>query len=262
MKSANGDAYVSDQRTAVVTGGGTGIGRAIAIALAEAGFSLVIGGRRESVLTAVSQEIRELSPGTDVFTHVVDVAVPRECEALVKYAISRLGSLRTVVNAAAICESTPTLELTANDWDRTLDVNLRGSALVSTAAARHMRDAGGGRIILFSSINGTISEPSSAAYSATKAAVASLARSLAVDLSRYAITVNAIAPGWIHTPMTAEFLAGASNDDLARLNPLGRLGLPEEIANVVVYLASAAPPFLTGTTLHVDGGQTAAAVMP
>ena len=156
-----------------MTGGGTGIGKAIAVALAKAGFDLIIAGRRPVVLDDTAGEVQAAAPNVTVSSRVVDVGMPAECDALIDSAVERFGSLSVLVNAAAICESVSAVELTADDWDRTLNVNLRGSALVSTAAARHMRDAGGGRIILFSSINGAISEPSSAPYSATKAAISS-----------------------------------------------------------------------------------------
>ena len=253
---------MTQRKTAVVTGGGTGIGKAIAIALARAGFDLVIAGRRSATLDDALQEIQTAAPQVDVSVYAVDVGIPEDCESLIRFAVERLGFLSAVVNAAAICEAGSVTDVTAEDWDRTLSVNLRGSALVSTAAARHMRETGGGRIILFSSINGVISEPNSAPYSASKAGVSSLARSMAVDLATAGITVNAVAPGWIRTAMTADFLAEATDDDLRRLNPVGRLGLPEEVASVVLYLAAGSPTFLTGTTLFVDGGQTASAVIP
>jgi 3-oxoacyl-[acyl-carrier protein] reductase len=253
---------LSHPRTAVVTGAGSGIGRAIALALAEAGFDLLLAGRRELPLAETRSAAEAIRPDGSVITHVADVGVPADCDALIETAISSFGALGVLVNAAAICESDDVLELTPDSWDRTIDVNLRGSALCTTAAARHMSAGDGGRIILFSSINGAISEPQSAPYSASKAAISSLARSFAVDLGDQGVAVNAVAPGWVHTPMTAGFLEEATPDDLRRLNPLGRLGRPEEIASVVLYLATDAPLFLTGTTLFIDGGQTAAAVMP
>ena len=248
-------------RTAVVTGGGTGIGKAVAVGLARAGYDVLIAGRRTETLARSAQDIRGAASGVSVFTHACDLGVPQHCQELIDVATDEMSAIAVVVNAASICEPVHARDLEAERWDASFDVNLRGSALVSAAAARHMRTKGGGRIVLFSSINGAISEPSSAAYSATKAGISSLARSMAVDLAQDGIAVNAVAPGWIHTTMTADFLAQADDDDLRRLNPLGRLGRPEEIASVVVYLA-AAPDFLTGTTIYVDGGQTAAAVMP
>jgi len=129
----------------------------------------------------------------------------------------------------------------------------------SVAAARVMADAGGGRIILISSINSPLSEPESTHYSAAKAAVSSLVRSIAVDVADRGIQANAVAPGWVHTAMVDDFVKQASPESLKRLNILGRVGQPDEIANVIEYLALDAPTYLTGATIFVDGGQTAMA---
>ena len=127
---------------------------------------------------------------------------------------------------------------------------------------RWMAANGGGRIVLISSLNGKVSEPESSHYSAAKAALISLARSMAQDLAASGITANAVAPGWVRTPMTEEYLETTTPDQLARLNPLARVGEAEEIASLIRYLAVEAPPFLTGATLFIDGGQTAIAPMP
>jgi meso-butanediol dehydrogenase/(S,S)-butanediol dehydrogenase/diacetyl reductase len=250
------------QRGAVVTGGGTGIGLATAAALAKAGFPVLIAGRRLAVLDEAAESIRATVSGACVETLSADVAVPEDAESVITAAVSRLGGIDVLVNAAGIYEPVHFLEMTAEAWDRTCDVVLRGTVLCSVAAARHMREQGGGRIVLISSINGAVSEPESAHYSAAKAAVMSLARSMAVDLAEHAISVNAVSPGWVRTPMTEEFLAEATPEMLQRVNPLARAGDPTEIADFIVYLATAAPPFLTGATLFVDGGQTAVAPLP
>lgn len=250
------------RRVAVVTGAGTGIGRATAQSLAAAGFAVLIAGRRAEVLAEAREEILAAVPGAVVETRATDVGQPDECEALIADAVERLGGVDVVVTAAASFEPAHTLEMTAEAWDACLDVVLRGSVLVAVAAARRMRDAGGGRIVLVSSINGAISEPETAHYSAAKAAIMSVAKSMAVDLSSHNIAVNAIAPGWVDTPMIAEFVEEATPEDLGRINPLARLGRPEKLAGVVAYLATDAPMFLTGSTLFVDGGQTAIAPMP
>jgi NAD(P)-dependent dehydrogenase (short-subunit alcohol dehydrogenase family) len=247
---------------AVVTGGGTGIGRATGLALAKAGFDVLLAGRRQELLDEARAEIVAAVDGARVETEPTDVAVPADCDALIANTVDRLGGVDVLVNAAAIFEPAHILEMTSEAWDRTLNVTLRGSVLCSVAAARQMRDNGGGRIVLISSINGAVSEPKSAHYSAAKAAIISLARSMAVDLAEYGITVNAVAPGWVDTPMIAEFVETATPDDLRRINPMARLGRPEEIAGFITYLATDAPEFLSGSTLYVDGGQTAAAPMP
>lgn len=253
---------MAEARVAVVTGAGSGIGAATARALAEAGLRVVIAGRSEDKLDSVRDEITEAVDGASVLVKPTDVADPDQCEALIAAAADEYGTVDAVVTAAATFEPVHSLEMTAEAWDACLDILLRGSLLVATAAARRMKQQGGGRIILISSINGAVSEPETAHYSAAKAAINSLARSMAVDLAGDGIAVNALSPGWIDTPMIAEFVAEATKEDLARINPLARLGRPEEIAGVITYLATDAPDFLTGSTLFVDGGQTAIAPVP
>ncbi len=253
---------MSEQRVAVVTGGGTGIGFATARALAEAGLAVMIGGRRTDVLEQAVEAIRRSVAGARVDFRSVDVASSDECAHFIDDTVAELGGVDVLVTAAAIYEPVGFLEMNAEVWDRTLDICLRGSALCGVAAARHMRQRSGGRIVLMSSLNGAVSEPESAHYSAAKAGIISLARSMALDLAEHGIAVNAVAPGWVRTPLTEEFLDQSTREMLRRVNPLARAGEPEEIANLIRYLAVEAPPFLTGATLFIDGGQTAVAPMP
>ncbi len=248
-------------RAAIITGGGSGIGRAAAVALARAGFAVLVGGRRPEPLEETCREVAAL--GGRAAALPGDVADPDYCAQLTARAVEHFGRLDALVTAGAICENGPVTEVTAEEWDQTLTVNLRGSALCAAAAARQMQAQGdGGRIVLIASINGVTSEPESAQYSASKAGIMSLARSLAVDLAADRIAANAVAPGWVHTDMTDGWLADATDAQKQRLNPVGRLGQPEEIASVITYLAGDAPLFLTGATILVDGGQTAVAPLP
>ncbi|MBS1842780.1 MAG: SDR family oxidoreductase [Actinobacteria bacterium] len=247
---------MNGDRVAVITGGSSGIGAAAADALAAAGLSLMLAGRDERKLVAVQRRVAAAHPEVAIEIRVTDVAVPEECESLVAEAAARLGRVDVAVTAAGTFAPTPGLEIDSSTWDDCLDVVLRGSFLVATAAARRMKSQGGGRVVLISSVNSVGSEPGTAHYSAAKAGIDSLARSLALDLAADRICVNAIAPGWIDTPMTAG-VAEPTPADLARINPLHRLGRPEEIANVIAYLVTDAPEFLTGAVLFVDGGQTA-----
>ncbi len=251
-----------ERAVAVVTGGGSGIGRATAKALAAAGLAVVIAGRREAALLETEREVRDAVDGAVIASRVTDVGQPAECEALIADTVDRFGRIDVLVTAAASFEPAHFLEMTAAVWDSCMDVVLRGSVLCAVAAARRMKEAGGGRIILVSSINGAVSEPETAHYSAAKAAIISVAKSMAVDLSDHGIAVTAVAPGWVDTPMVAEFVEQATPEDLRRINPLARLGRPEELAGFVTYVATEAPAFLTGSTLFVDGGQTAVAPMP
>lgn len=253
---------VSSRPSALITGGGSGIGLATAATLRASGFDVTIAGRRTDVLADAASAITTPAGTGDVATHTVDLADPDGAAALVAAHVDRFGGLDALVAGAGAYELVSTLDMTAAAWDRTLDVHVRGAVLCATAAARVMADAGRGRVVLVSSVNGYQSEPDSIAYSAAKAAIISVARSLAVDLARFGVTANAVAPGWVTTPMTEEHLAGATHDDLLRVNPFGRAGRAEEIAEVIRWLLVDAPEFLTGATIAVDGGQTAMAPMP
>jgi len=252
-----------DHRVAVITGAGTGIGAATAEALASAGFAVMLAGRREQKLEEVRKRIVHQTSGASVEIRSTDVSVPAECNSLITDTVEKLGRVDVAVTAAATFEATHSLSMEAVDWDSCFDTLVRGSVLVSVAAARRMKEQGdGGRIILVSSVNSIGSEPEAGHYSAAKAAINSVARSLTVDLATDGIIVNSVAPGWVDTPMIAEFVAETTEEDLARVNPLARLGQPAEIANVIAYLATDAPEYMTGATLFVDGGQTAMAPAP
>jgi NAD(P)-dependent dehydrogenase (short-subunit alcohol dehydrogenase family) len=252
---------VSTQKSAIVTGGGSGIGMATASVLRERGYAVTIASRRSDVLDR-AVALLSSAPGPEVRAHVTDVAVSSDVADLVTSHTKYFGGVDAVVTAAAAYNPVPFLDLTPEAWDATLNVSLRGSVMTALEAARVMRKAGSGRIVLISSINGFHSEPESVHYSAAKAALMSVVKSMAVDLAGTGVVSNAIAPGWVDTPMTAEFLATTTPDQMRRINTLGRAGRPEEIASVVAYLVTEAPEFLVGTTIFVDGGQTALAPMP
>ncbi|HEY3612139.1 MAG TPA: SDR family oxidoreductase, partial [Gaiellales bacterium] len=148
------------------------------------------------------------------------------------------------------------------NWNRAVDGSLRGAVLTAVAAARAMVAAGGGRIILIGSANGFHAEPATATYSAVKAAIASVGRGIAADLADRGIVVNVVAPGWTRTPMTEGAADAMSPADLRRIMPAARVADPAEIANVVRYLVVNAPSFLNGSTIYVDGGQTAMSPSP
>lgn len=253
---------MAQHRVALVTGGGTGLGRATARALAEAGFAVAIAGRRSDLCEATAVELSREVAGSKIAAYGVDVADPGQVTRLVADVARDLGGLDVLVAAAGIYEPVPFLEMTVQAWDATMNVVLRGAMLCALAAAKQMRDRGGGRIILVSSVSGAMSEPDSAHYNAAKAGIMSLARSMAVDVSRYGITVNAVTPGWMRTPMTEAYIEQASPEELRRFNILGRPADPSEIADLVRYLATGASTYLTGATIFIDGGHTAALAMP
>src|SRR5260221_1617043 len=176
---------LSNTKSAVVTGGGSGIGAAVAAALRSAGYGVTIAGRRADVLEKTAQELRDApgAPGTQIRTQVTDVAQTDQVTALFDQHVAHFGRVDALVTAAAAYEPVPFLDLTRASWDATMSVTLTGSVLAAAEAARHMKAAGGGRIVLFSSINGFHSEPESVHYSAAKAAIISVAKSLAVDLA-------------------------------------------------------------------------------
>lgn len=249
---------MSSRRSVLVTGAGSGIGLATAVALAAAGVDLTLVGRRTDALRALAESLSEVQ----VAVTPADMGSPDDPVRVVDEHVRRFGAIDGFVAAAGAWESTPLTAMTAADWDATLDVHLRGAVLGAGRAARHMTAAGHGRIVLISSVNGYASEPDTSAYSAAKTAIVSVARSLAVELADSGVTANAVAPGWVDTPMTHDDLVASSPDALRRLNPQGRFGRADEIAEVVRWLVLDAPAFLTGATLVVDGGQLASAPLP
>ena len=249
-------------QVALITGGGTGIGYACAEALAERGWTVAIAGRRADVLEQAAAELNQKYPEARVIARPADVGDPDQVAQLVGGVLSEHGQVDAVVCAAAVYDAGPVTELTRGEWDRTLDIVLRGSALTAFAAAKHMSERGQGRIVFIASVVAGMSESQQAPYNAAKAGVGSVARSMAVELSESGVSVNAVSPGWVRTPMTEEDIADVPVDVWRRICPMARAGEPDEIANVVRYLVTEAPPFLTGSSIVVDGGQTAMAAMP
>jgi NAD(P)-dependent dehydrogenase (short-subunit alcohol dehydrogenase family) len=245
---------------ALIIGGGTGIGFASAQRLVDRGCPVVIAGRREPVLQEATQRLGRSQAGVSVVAG--DAASPADADRMVQSAWEALGDIGIYVNCAGVYTPEPFEEITEASWRATLGPTLDAQVFPAVAMARAMKRAGGGRMVLMSSVSDPLSEPSSAHYSAAKAAVSSLARSIAVDLSDAGITVNAVAPGWIHTEMTDDFARSASPESLRKVNLLARMGQADEVARVVEFLALDAPTYMTATTLFVDGGQTAMAMLP
>ena len=247
---------MSDKRVVVITGGGSGIGKSTAKALARVGFHVVINGRRDDVLAEAVEEIRELEPGATIEARPGDVSDPDFATSLIESVVADHGRIDALVNNAASVRPKNFAELTLEEWDATMNVVLRASVACSLAAARQMREQMSGRIIMVGSQSGVFSDPNLSPYNAGKAGLHSLGRSLAVDLARYNVAVNTIAPGWVWTPPLDRFL----RDDqsfLRVINPMGRAGSSDECGEVIRYLVAEAPIFLTGTTIFFDGGETA-----
>lgn len=247
------DRFRLDGKVAIVTGASAGLGVAIAKALAEAGADVGIGARRQDGLDSTELLIKEA--GRQSVTVVADIAKPEDCTRLVQETVDRFGRLDVLVNNAGIGRAIPASKETPESFDEVLRVNVRGSFLMSQAAAHAMTD--GGSIINISSIMAfwSVGMPQ-ASYMASKAALLGMTRDLAQQWgSRKSIRVNAIAPGIFRTEMTGHFfdeLMAAQGPSI----PLGRAGDPDELAAAVLFLASPASAYVTGETLVVDGGRT------
>ena len=242
-------------RVALVTGGSKGIGYACAERLLADGFEVAICARNADEVTAAVDRLG--GPG-QVCGLRCDVGSVDDCAALVPAVLDRFGRVDALVNNAAVYSPVPFLDFTADTWDALMDINVRGPVLLGVAAARAMRDQGsGGRIVNIASTNGQLSEAEFAHYNASKAAIISLTKSMSVELAPFGILVNAVAPGWILTPLSEPFVGTMTEDSLGRISPLRRVGQAAEVAAAVSFLCGADATYITGTTVNVDGGLTA-----
>ena len=241
-------------KIAVVTGGGSGIGAAIARLFVAEGAKIVIGDLAESG-AALAAELTD--DGFSVAFQRVDVTDEADVAALMQFATSRFGRLDILVANAGIPErKSPIHELDLADWRRVIDVDLTGVALCNKFAARAMLAAGGGAIVNMASILAHVGQENSNAYSAAKAAVVNLTRSVALTYAKRGIRVNCVSPGYVDTPLLAK-LPEATRQAMLVRQPIGRLAQPEEIAEVVAFLASDKASIITGACINADGGYTA-----
>jgi len=236
-------------QVALVTGASRGIGRSIALALAEQGLVVVGTATSESGAAAISEALAPLG-GRGVVLNVNDAAA---VDAVVDDLVKAHGGLQVLVNNAGITRDNLSMRMKDEDWDAVLDTNLKAVFRMSRAVMRLMMKQRYGRIISITSVVGASGNPGQANYAAAKAGVAGMTRSLARELGSRGITVNCVAPGFIATDMT-EVLPEAQKAALLAQIPVGRLGEPREIADAVVFLASPQAAYITGTELHVNGG--------
>ncbi len=253
MVSRNGAA--GNGRTALVTGASRGIGRAIALGLARDGFDVVVNdiARQEAELTAVVGEIGGLGRrGTALLADVSDRAAVR---SMVDMALAQTGQIDAVVNNAGILIAASVEDLLEDQWDAVMDVNAKGTFLVTQALLPHMRGRGYGRIVNIASIGGKHGAPEQAHYSASKAAVMGFTRVLAQEAGPFGITANCVCPGIIVTEMGRTNLSEQANTDRwVGITALRRLGQPEDVVGPACFLASDASAFVTGQSLNVCGG--------
>lgn len=238
-------------KVAVVTGASRGIGRCTALALAAQGADLVVAARSLQPLQELVAEIEAM--GRKALAVTGDAAVTEDADKLIAAAVAKFGKVDILVNNAGITRDGLLLRMKDEDWDAVLDTNLKGAFVLSRAAAKLMSKQRSGRIINISSVVGEMGNPGQANYCASKAGLIGLTKSVARELARRGVTVNAITPGFIETDMTNE-LSEKARQDLTAQIPLGRLGQAEDIAQAVVYLASAQAGYITGQVLGVNGG--------
>jgi NAD(P)-dependent dehydrogenase (short-subunit alcohol dehydrogenase family) len=244
-------------QTALVTGASRGLGRAISLALANAGADVALGLRDPASGIDLVREIQAM--GRRALAVPMDVRRRDQIDAAIGTVVATFGRLDIVVNNAGLGPSAPAEEVTEENFDLTIDVNVKGVFFVSQAAGRVMIRQGYGRIVSLSSQAGFVALPGESIYCMTKAAVAHLTKCLAVEWGRHGITVNAVAPTFIRTPGTEADLADPvfEAEVIERVAALHRIGEPMDVAGAVVFLASPAASLITGTTLLIDGGWTA-----
>jgi glucose 1-dehydrogenase len=242
-------------KVAVVTGAGTGIGQAIAVAFAQAGAAVVVDYvGKASVSEGTIDKINAM--GGKVLGVDADISLPDDVDALVQKTVAAFGKLDIFVNNAGIEKKFAFVDYPLEEWQKIMAVNLTGPFLCAQAAARQMIQQGaGGRIINISSIHEDLPMPANAPYCATKGGLRMLMRTIAVELAPHQITVNNIGPGAIYTPIDKDVEMDAKlNDQILAEIPLGRWGRPEEVAQLAVYLASDDAAYVTGSTHFIDGG--------
>jgi NAD(P)-dependent dehydrogenase (short-subunit alcohol dehydrogenase family) len=246
-------------KTAVVIGGTSGIGRTLSLGLADAGADVIASARRQEQVDETAAEIERR--GRKTLRLCADVCSRASLEQLLAASLQRFGKVDILINCAGIIKRMPTLNMPEKEWSDVLDTNLTGTLRACQIFGKPMLERGYGRIVNIASLNSFVALNQVAAYAASKSAVVSLTRSLAVEWSRKGVTVNAIAPGVFRTALNADLLDNTPRgQELLSRTPMGRFGKTEELVGAAVYLCSDAASFVTGQTLVVDGGFLASGV--
>ncbi|MFM0041576.1 3-oxoacyl-ACP reductase FabG [Paraburkholderia sediminicola] len=240
-----------DKQIAIVTGASRGIGRAIAMELARQGATVIGTATSESGAAAITEAFA--AAGVNGRGAVLNVNDAAAAETLIDGTVKEFGALHVLVNNAGITQDQLAMRMKDDDWDAVIDTNLKSVFRLSRAVLRPMMKAKGGRIINITSVVGSAGNPGQVNYAAAKAGVAGMTRALAREIGSRGITVNCVAPGFIDTDMTRT-LPEEQQTALKTQIPLGRLGSPDDIAHAVAFLASPQAGYITGTTLHVNGG--------
>jgi len=238
-------------KTAIVTGAAQGIGKVIALSLAKCGADIAVSDINEDSLNAAIKEIEVL--GRKAIAVKMDVSSLKDCEDMVKKTIDAFGKVDILINNAGITRDTVLLRMKEEQWDQVIQVNLKGTFNCTKAVIRSMFKQKSGKIINISSVTGAMGNAGQANYSASKAAVMGFTKSIAREYAHCGITVNAVAPGFIKTAMT-DAIPEKDRDAMISIIPAKRLGLPEDVADTVCFLASDMANYITGQVIHINGG--------